>query len=140
MPARALRGRRVGNWAKRGVLQRSRRYGEYRGTGEDGRNSSVQVPISLRRHYPDLVPGVEANRLLSANGVRLPQHCLYHCYHFVTSMSKKALYRCSAPIGMMECWNPGMMGLDYQLMEPALRPLCPIGWRGEKTLKYRANN
>ena len=43
-----------------------------------------------------------------------PSVCLYDCYHFVTSMSKQALSRCCAPIGMMEYWNIGKMGLKIQ--------------------------
>jgi len=30
-----------------------------------------------------------------------------------------------APIGIMECWNIGKMGLDLRIAEPALRPVCP---------------
>jgi hypothetical protein len=43
---------------------------------ENGKVSGVQISTSLRRHYPDQVPGVEAIRLLSANGVGLPQRFL----------------------------------------------------------------
>ena len=74
----------------------------------------MQIPTSLRRHYPDQVPGVEAIRLLSANGVQLPQRVLDYSYHFRISMSKEDQVRGFTPLGMLEYWNIGKMGLEIQ--------------------------
>jgi len=43
-----------------------------------------------------------------------PSDFLNYSYHFRTSMSKEDLVRGFTPLGMLECWNIGKMGLETQ--------------------------
>ena len=64
---------------------------------------SVQISLSLRRHYPDQVPGVEALRLLSANSVRLPQRSISQ----LLSLNSFDVKRRSILMNYT-CWSNGM--------------------------------
>jgi len=81
----------------------------------NGKNSSVQIPTSLRRHYPDQVPGVEVIRLLSANGVGLPQRLiilLLSFYHFNVKRRNSQGLRPGWNDGMLEYWNNGSVNTE----------------------------